>query len=113
MNALLTLTWMRDCTSAHSGWYYNRCGRRGTDLHNPTSELLVRHCWFDSIGSTLLVRPPPAPLVTGRNLIAAGVQRVAAARGRSPMISTFGGRLVGFVLPPALAGAVVTTIVPP
>ena len=29
------------------------------------------------------------------------------------MTLTFGGRLVGFVLPPALAGAVVTTIVPP
>jgi hypothetical protein len=46
MNAVLTLTWMRDCTSAQSGWCDNRCGRRGTDLHNPTSELLVRHCWF-------------------------------------------------------------------
>jgi hypothetical protein len=41
-----------------------------------------------------------------------GVQRVAAARGRLPIL-TFGGRLDGFVLPPALAGAVVTTIVPP
>src|SRR6185312_7699907 len=39
------------------------------------------------------------------SLIAAGVQRVAAARGRLPLL-TFGGRLDGFVLPPALAGAV-------
>ena len=45
-------------------------------------------------------------------MIAAGVQHVAAARGRLPIL-TFGGRLDGFVLPPALAGAVVTTIVPP
>src|SRR6476469_10181870 len=60
-------------------------------------------------GSILSVRPPPNPL---SRAAPSAVQRVAAVRGRLPIL-TFGGRLDGFVLPPALAGAVVTTIVPP